>query len=426
MKLGFLKWPFEGVNISNNYSVYNYSLLKTKQPPNNLFSHPVKDTLFSQSTLELWIRRTQYSQKHIVPTWCDFNSIDCDALIIPYHWFLYFTEEQFLLLSKYKGKIIIDEINDPWLFDENNGFTHIFPTFLKELKSLINFENVYLLTSAKVSDEAIPYFKNKFSNVKIISSNVLMLLMSVTTRQNNKRIYSDEYIIQNFNSEKDKQFLFCSGRPRQHRLALMKFLTDNNYLDNSFVSANLAPDVGESIRSITDKYLYDIYNDRDKYHLEEFCNLDELKAYATTKIIPEYTNEYFRLENSIPQNNVYNRSKFSIISETLFQTCLTGYNFVTEKTCLPFVYGHPFILFAMSNTWQYLEELGFEQYTQFGVYDSITTPYSRFNTLCDSIQQSINEDMSKHTLDTILHNSNRFYSDDLQDSIVSSIVNQLQ
>ena len=73
-----------------------------------------------------------------------------------------------------------------------------------------------------------------------------------------------------------------------------------------------------------------------------------------------------------------------------------------------------------------LEELGFEQYTQFGVYDSITTPYSRFNTLCDSIQQSINEDMSKHTLDTILHNSNRFYSDDLQDSIVSSIVNQLQ
>ena len=56
MKLGFLKWPFDGVNVSTNYSVYNVQLIKTNQPSNNFFSHPVRNTVFSQSILELWLR----------------------------------------------------------------------------------------------------------------------------------------------------------------------------------------------------------------------------------------------------------------------------------------------------------------------------------------------------------------------------------
>ena len=116
-----------------------------------------------------------------------------------------------------------------------------------------------------------------------------------------------------------------------------------------------------------------------------------------------------------------------MISETLFQTYISGYNWITEKTCLPFIYGHPFQLFAMANTWKYLESLGFEQYSIFGVYDSITSPYNRFQFLCDQIlyfnENPLNNDL---TLEKLLHNTNNFYSDTLQDSIVSSIVDQIQ
>ena len=96
MKLGFLKWPFDGVNVSTNYSVYNIQLIKTNQPSNNFFSHPIKKIVFSHSILELWLRRTPHQVKQIEMGWYDFNNWnpDCDAIVIPYNWFLYFTKEQ--------------------------------------------------------------------------------------------------------------------------------------------------------------------------------------------------------------------------------------------------------------------------------------------------------------------------------------------
>ena len=429
MKLGFLKWPFDGINVSNNYSVYNYSILKTNQPSNNLFSHPIKNTVFSQTSLELWIRRTAYTQEHIQPTWCDFNNwqqVDCDVITIPYQWFLFFTKDQLRLLNEFKGKILIDETTDSWVFDENNNQEHIIPGFLNELRQLINFDKVYLLTSANVDNTAKEFFKEKLYNVNIVSANILMILLAANTTINKQQIYSNEYIIQNFNHTKQKQFILCAGRPRHHRLALIKFLTDNNLLDSSFVSLNLAPHVGDAIRPFVDKYLQDIYNDKSRYMLSEFCDIEELKNYAKTKFIPEYRSEYFRLEQPYQENSVYTQSKYSIISETLFQTNVQGYNWITEKTCLPFIYGHPFLLFSMANTWKYLNKLGFESYTQFGVYDSITSPYKRFSTLCDSIQQLQEQSMSKQTLSTILHNTNRFYSKDLENSIVKQLVEQIQ
>ena len=427
MKLGFLKWPFDGVNVSTNYSVYNIQLIKTNQPSNNFFSHPIKKIVFSHSILELWLRRTPHQVKQIEIGWYDFNNWnpDCDAIVIPYNWFLYFTKEQFILLSKFTGKIILDEPCDPLVFDEINGREDFLPNFFKEIEQLVNFENLYLLTSSYLDINAKQHFKNKFNNVKIISSNFLMLLLSSTTLKNKKRIYTDEYIIKNFNTPKDKEFLFCAGRPRQHRLALIKFLTDNNLIDNSFVSTNFAPDVKDSIADFVSKYKENLLNGAVKYQLNEFCDIKELLNYTDTKVINEYVEEYFRQINHYPKSNVYSNTKYSIISETVFQTHIDEHCWTSEKTCLPFVYGHPFLLFAMANTWKYLKSLGYNEYTQFGAYDSITAPYTRFKALCDSIYQLQEESMRKETLDVILHNTNNFYSKNLQDSIVSGFVNQL-
>ena len=428
MKLGFLKWPFEGTSITDSWCVYNLNILKTTQPLNNFFSHPKTNTVLSKTTLELWIRKSPYSQDQIQPAWVDFNNLDCDAIILPYTWFLFFTKEQFILLSKFKGKIILDDTLDPWVFDEINDQEHIIPNFLAELEPLVNYDNVYLLTSANVSKMTKTFFQNKLNNVKIISANVLMLLLTVSSLRNKRRLYSDEYIINNFYNQKDKHFLLCAGRPRYHRLALIKYLTDNDWVVNSFVSANLCPHAGDSITSFVKKYIQDMDNNKTRYMLSQYCSLEELKNYTDTKIVEEYPHEYFRLDNPYPENNVYSRSKFSIISESLFQTYISGYNWITEKTCLPFIYGHPFILFSMVDTWKYLESLGFEKYSIFGVYDSITSPYNRFTVLCDSIQHIIHADMSteKNTLDIVLHNTNHFYSKELQDSIVTTFIDQIQ
>ena len=67
MKLGFLKWPFEGTSITDSWCVYNLNILKTTQPLNNFFSHPKTNTVLSKTTLELWLRKSPYSQDQIQP-----------------------------------------------------------------------------------------------------------------------------------------------------------------------------------------------------------------------------------------------------------------------------------------------------------------------------------------------------------------------
>ena len=427
MKIGFLKWPFQGISITDSWCVHNFNILKTDQPTNNLFSHPKTNTVFAQTTLELWLRRTPYTQTKFKSVWVDFENLDCDVIIVPYTWFIFFTKEQFILLSKFQGKIVLDETVDPWIFDEVNNQEHIIPNFLKELEHLVNYENIYLLTSAKVSNMTKTFFQKKLNNVKIISSNMLMLLLTVSSLRNKQRLYSDDYIINNYNNTKDKDLLLCAGRPRYHRLALLKYLTDNDWVEQNFVSANLCPHAGDKIAPFVNKYINDMETNKGRYMLSQYCPVEDLFKYADTKIIEEYPTEYFRLDNPYPENNVYARSKCSIISETLFQTHLSGYSWITEKTCLPFIYGHPFIVFSMSGTWKYLKELGFEEYSKFGVYDSITSPYNRFTELCDQIQNlTVSPLNCKQTLEEVLYNTNHFYSENLQDSIVTSFIDQLQ
>ena len=89
-----------------------------------------------------------------------------------------------------------------------------------------------------------------------------------TTLKNKKRIYTDEHIIHNFNNAKDKEFLLCAGRPRQYRLALIKFLSDNNLLDNSYVSTNFAPDVKDNITDFVAKYKENLLNGSVKYPIK--------------------------------------------------------------------------------------------------------------------------------------------------------------
>jgi len=423
MKLGFLQWPFDGANTDTKFSDWHLSLHSTKQPANNLFSHSAKGTVLSQSTIELWLRRTTTSQSYFTPAWCDINNLDCDAIILPYTWFLYFTSEHLTLLSNYKGKIIIDETWDSWIFDEDNNQTNIITTFFKELGTFIDLDNVRILSSVELNTAtARDTFSKVFNNVKVISANVMLLLLASTV----KRLYTDEYIIDNFNHAKDKNFIMCTGRPRGYRLALIKFLTDNNLLGNNFVSTNLSSDINDSTQDMILKYIDDVYNDASRYQLSEFCDISELKNYTQTLLIPEYREEYYNTGNPYPKNNVYTQSKYSIITETLFQTNIDGLAWFTEKTWKPMIYGHPMLLFAMPDSWKVLQGYGFESYEQFGVYDAIKPPHARFKTLCDSIQQLEEEPMSKVTLTAILHNTNRFYSKDLEDSIVKQFVEQIQ
>ena len=84
----------------------------------------------------------------------------------------------------------------------------------------------------------------------------------------------------------------------------------------------------------------------------------------------------------------------------MFQTHIDGYCWTSEKTCLPFVYGHPFLLFAMANTWQYLKLLGYTEYTQ-SVH--MTALQHLTHVLRLYVTQYIQEEsMRKETLDAIL------------------------
>ena len=76
-----------------------------------------------------------------------------------------------------------------------------------------------------------------------------MLLLTVSSLRNKKRLYSDDYIINNYNNTQDKHFLLCaSAGTRYHRLALLKYRPQIVIgIDESFVSLQTYVHAGDPL-----------------------------------------------------------------------------------------------------------------------------------------------------------------------------------
>lgn len=121
----------------------------------------------------------------------------------------------------------------------------------------------------------------------------------------------------------------------------------------------------------------------------------------------------------------YNDTHFSIVVETVVDNPTI---FVTEKTFKPIAFHHPFVVMAQAGHLQYLQQQGFETYSNLfdESYDSIPNWHTRLAAVVCSIKNFTLEPYNKLTQQKIVHNHERFYNLDLVKSrLVAELIHPI-
>lgn len=139
---------------------------------------------------------------------------------------------------------------------------------------------------------------------------------------------------------------------------------------------------------------------------------------------------YKRTRTTFPQRNYvadwYNKTVFSVILEYSYLD--REYPaFITEKTCKPIMYGHPFILYGATHSLKSLKDWGFETYDNWfdESYDDTTDLHMKIEHICDEIARPTREydDVTKHKIN---YNVERFWNRELvHQLIVDEIIKPL-
>lgn len=200
--------------------------------------------------------------------------------------------------------------------------------------------------------------------------------------------------------------MFYAGHNRFHKLELLEFLYQNNYLSD-FIWSSTGPDYEPSL-----------FND--------FVPIKFRETYSKFEILKKlpHLNDYETYDDYRDRANAYNfvsylDSYFDIAAETRFyhiqksmgstDTQLT-WNNISEKIMKPTLMGHPFVLLSKANTISTLESMGLKytydiwQYE----YDSIEDDFQRMNCIKNFLDKIMK--LSKKELRDFKRDYNHFTS----------------
>lgn len=195
----------------------------------------------------------------------------------------------------------------------------------------------------------------------------------------------------------DKPYNFNNLKSRwtQDKFLLHYFLVKNNLHDKNIISYQPPKQINESVINHVAKLLPKNFHDDWQEQLQTLpaMNLedDDLEVVDNGGRTP--------VRRWHPPY-IYTDSLFSLISENVNST---EYNWISEKTMLPILNGHPFICVANQGHHLMLEEYGFQMYDE--LFDfNFDAEHSLFVRIENIVGQMVNFDKSKY----------RNISDDLQ------------
>jgi len=99
--------------------------------------------------------------------------------------------------------------------------------------------------------------------------------------------------------------------------------------------------------------------------------------------------------------------------------------FVTEKTFKTFGHQHPFIIFGIPRTLNFVQNLGFETFSNIfdETYDSEDNTNKRLQMIINNVKNFEKRPYDKETVDKIEHNKNLFYNSRLiEQRIIKEII----
>ena len=180
------------------------------------------------------------------------------------------------------------------------------------------------------------------------------------------QLYLNRFNFQNVNTLTKKvytkKFLNFNRRWRLHRPAVVALLYAYQLLDKGYISLASVTDDNLNWNTVYDSILKVLDDDLSlllKQNKSEIIKLPDL--YLDTNNLSVNRPRLVEDDISFEQTReLYENTYFSLISETYFFDNQTM--FFTEKTFKPIAFQHPFMVFGMKGTLQFLKYLGFETY----------------------------------------------------------------
>jgi len=214
------------------------------------------------------------------------------------------------------------------------------------------------------------------------------------------------------NHIRSHKFLCKNANPREHRIYIMSEIYRHGWQNqtiHSFLNRYFTPNSIGNLKSyITDHSMLNTIDEYSKRWLKE-----------QTPIILDHNAD--TIGNDMNQRILikehFIETYFSFVTETVFESQPGAPLFVTEKTYMPFVNYHPFIITSGPGCLEYLRSEGYETFPELfdESYDTITNRASRLNVIMNNIERLCNNDIQAlHTTywniwDKLEHNHNHFF-----------------
>jgi hypothetical protein len=198
---------------------------------------------------------------------------------------------------------------------------------------------------------------------------------------------NDRFKILNRASENEKDFLFLTRRPTEHRRQLREKLQVQGCLDNSLYSYV----EGENTRHLPPEY------EHVKFHDPKFK--DKQCHYEPA------------IWNVLPQQ--YDATKYSIVAETVETN---GVHCLSEKIFKPLIGGHLFVVLAGTGYLSYLRSIGFKTFNDCidESYDNEPDTELRIKKIVETCKNLMDADhrvIQEKIQDVIQHNHKLFFDD---------------
>lgn len=223
----------------------------------------------------------------------------------------------------------------------------------------------------------------------------------------NENLQAIEHYAQNYTTDRPYKFLFFNGRPRPHRIYLLKRLQMSGLLDKALwtnlgdgnaYDTNLTL-IQNGVNTI--KTPFPVHYLPPEYEVERYRHATQSVPIKVDAQGPFGTDLYARQHlfgkdwgEIYIEPRAYEHTYFSLITETVFEY---PHSFRTEKLWKPIAMGHPWI--AVSNTGFYrdMHNLGFKTFGHVidESFDQIDNNQDRIERITQVVQDLCSQDLAK-------------------------------
>jgi hypothetical protein len=301
------------------------------------------------------------------------------------------------LWTKGKCKIIISH---NWADCEIDVINRIFDLFLKEFGTCRDF---YIWSTSIFHPGILGILNESYRN------NLIHMPMA--------EIWSLKKLPQYHPTkcEKDKKFIKLARRYTLDRLMSHVTFTKEDLNKYGFISI---PAESTSTSLPLNDYIKHTYKNEEWIKIIDEIDLQPSvldQSALTDRNRSTYTGSWMGFANKENLAEYYDRSYFSIVSESRFDEATnmkTGF-FYTEKIIRAMLYEHPFILQSVPHALEHIKIAGYKTFDKFWDedYDTITNHSHRVYRITEIVKDiCLNKDlenMSKEWTDIITHNKNQ-------------------